>query len=47
MYNHNYYKNIFTFFSLLYIRMNRKNINFNNEKIKKGTFTTKTKKYLV
>ena len=40
----NYYKKIFYFFSLSYIRMNGKNINFNNKKIKKSTFTIKTKK---
>ena len=35
MYTYNYYLKNFYFFSLLYIRMNGKNINFNNEKIKK------------
>ena len=44
MYTHNYYKKIFTFFSLLHIRMNGKNINFNNEKIKKSGFYNKNKK---
>ena len=34
-------------FSLLYIRMNRKSINFENKNIKKATFTIKTKKYLI
>ena len=34
----------FYFFSLLYIRMNGKNINFNNEKIKKSDFYNKNKK---
>ena len=34
----------FTFFSLLYIRMNGKNINFNNEKIKRSDFYNKNKK---
>ena len=34
----------FYFFCLLYIRINGKNINFNDEKIKKATSTTKTKK---
>ena len=44
----NYYKNFFlTFFSLTYVRMNAKNINFNHKKIKKVTFIIKTKKYLV
>ena len=41
----NYYKNFFS--SLLhYIRMNPKNINFDDKKIKKVTFTKKAKKYL-
>ena len=47
MYTHNYYKKFFTFFSLLYIRMNKKNINFDNKNMKKATFTTKAKKYLI
>ena len=41
--NPNYYKKISTFF-LLYIRMNGKNINFNNEKIKRSDFYNKNKK---
>ena len=32
------------FFSLLYIRMNGKNINFEKKKNEKATFTTKTNK---
>ena len=32
------------FFSLLYIKINEKNINFNNKKIKKGDFYNKNKK---
>ena len=32
------------FFSLLYIRMNEKNINCNDEKIKKSDFYNKSKK---
>ena len=35
---------IFYFFSLLYIRVNEKIINFNNEKIKKSDFCNKNKK---
>ena len=38
---------IFYFFSLLYVRMNGKSINFDNRSIKKATFTIKTKKYLI
>ena len=34
----------FNFFSLLYIRMNGKNINFNNKNIKKSDFYNKNKK---
>ena len=41
---HNYYKNFFTFFILLYIKMNGKTINFDNKKIKKVTFTKKQNK---
>ena len=41
MYTHNYYKKTFTFFSLLCIRMNRKNINFNDKNIKKSDFYNK------
>ena len=37
----------FYFFSLLYIRMNGKNINFDDKKIKKATSTTKTKTCLI
>ena len=37
----------FLLFSLLYIRMNRNSINFDNKKIKKATFIRKTKKYLI
>ena len=33
----------FLFFSLLYIRMNGKNINFNNKKVKKSDFYNKNK----
>ena len=43
----NYYKKIFYFFSLPYIRMNGKSINFDNKNIKKATSTIKTKKYLI
>ena len=43
----NYYLKTFYFFSLLYIKMNGKNINFNNKNIKNVTFTIKTKKYLI
>ena len=46
MYTKIFIKN-FYFFSLLYIRMNRKSINFENKNIKKATFTIKTKKYLI
>ena len=42
---HNYYKKNY-FFSLQNIRMSRSSINFNNEKLKKVTFT-KTEKYLI
>ena len=35
------------FFFFLYLRMNRNDINFDNKKIKKATFTIKTKKYLI
>ena len=35
---------MFYFFSLLYIRVNEKIINFNNEKIKKSDFCNKNKK---
>ena len=38
MYTHNCYKKTFTFFSLLCIRMNGKNINFNDKNIKKSDF---------
>ena len=38
------YTQIFYFFSLLYIRMNGKNINFNNKNIKKSDFYNKNKK---
>ena len=52
IYNHciyaqNYYTKILYFFSLLYIRMNGKSINFNDKNIKKATFIIKTKKYLI
>ena len=43
----NYYLKTFYFFSLLYIKMNGKNINFNNKNIKKATSTIKTEKYLI
>ena len=42
----NYYKKYFTFF-LLYIRLNEKNINFNDKKIKKSDFYKKAKKCLI
>ena len=43
----NYYI-FFLLFPLLYIRMNGKSINFDNNNIKKATFTKKkTKKYLI
>ena len=41
MYTHNYYEKIFYFFSLLYIRMKGKSINFNNKNIKKSDFYNK------
>ena len=41
---HNYYKKNVYFFSLLYIRMNGKNINFDNKNIKKSDFYNKNKK---
>ena len=41
--HHNCYKKLLPF-SLQSIRMNTKNINFDNKKIKKATFITKTKK---
>ena len=44
MYTHDNYKKIFTFFSLQYIRMNRKSINFDNKNIKKSDFYNKNKK---
>ena len=44
MYTQNCYKNLFYFFSSLGIRMNRKNINFDDKKIKKGDFYNKNKK---
>ena len=44
MYTYNYHKKFFTFFSLLYIRMNGKNINFDNKNIKKSDFYNKNKK---
>ena len=40
-------KKNFYFFSLLYIRINGKNINFNDEKILKSDFYNKNKKYLI
>ena len=40
----NYYKKIFYFFSLLYIRMNRNSINFDNKNIEKNDFYNKNKK---
>ena len=42
----NYYKKICHFFSLLYIKMNENNINFDNKNITKATFII-TKKYLI
>ena len=44
MYTYNYYKILFIFFSLRYVRMNGNRINFNNKNIKKSDFTIKTKK---
>ena len=44
---HSYYKKHFYFFSLSYIRMSGKSINFNNKKIKTKLNFTKIKKYLV
>ena len=44
MYTYNYYKILFIFFSLRYVRMNGNRINFNNENIEKSDFTIKTKK---
>ena len=44
MYTQNCYKNLFYFFSSLGIRMNGKNINFDDKKIKKGDFYNKNKK---
>ena len=41
MYTQNYYKFFFDFFSLLYIRMNGKSINFNNKNITKSDFYNK------
>ena len=40
----NYYKKIFYLFSLLYIRMNRNSINFDNKNIEKNDFYNKNKK---
>ena len=40
----NYYKKMFYFFSLLYIRMNRNRINFDNKNIEKSDFYNKNKK---
>ena len=37
-------KTFFYFFSLPYIRMNRKNINFDNKNIKRRDFYNKNKK---
>ena len=37
----NYHKKIFYFFYWLYIRINRKNINFNNKNIKISDFQNK------
>ena len=34
----NYYKKVFYFFYLLYIRINGENINFNNKNIKRSDF---------
>ena len=48
MYTQIIIKKLFTFFSLLYIRVNGKNINFNNKNIKKSDFYNKNKKkYLI
>ena len=44
MYTYNYYKILFIFFSLRYVRMNGNRINFNNKNIEKSDFTIKTKK---
>ena len=40
----NYYNFVFYFFSLPYIRMNRKSINFDNKNIKKSNLYNKNKK---
>ena len=40
----NYYKNFFYFFSLPYIRMNGKSINFDNKNIKQSNLYNKNKK---
>ena len=40
----NYYKKVFYFFSLLYIRMNGNSINFDNKNIEKSDFYNKNKK---
>ena len=40
----NYYKKFFYFFSLPYIRMNRKSINFDNKNIKQSNLYNKNKK---
>ena len=51
IYNHCTYTQIiiknFYFFSLQSIRMSGNRINFSDKKIKKVTFATKTKKYLI
>ena len=41
--NHNYYKKILTFFSLMCIRMNGKSINFDDKKILNGALSQKQK----
>ena len=44
MYTYNYYKILFIFFSLRYVRMNGNRINFNNKNIEKSDFYNKNKK---
>ena len=44
MYTYNYYKILFIFLSLQYVRMNGNRINFNNKNIEKSDFYNKNKK---
>ena len=44
MYTYNYYKILFIFFSLRYVRMNGNRINFNNKNIEKSDFYNENKK---